>query len=290
MLPSPQSSPPSIVDDHAHYTTDDDDDMFQAIPRDSSFVLTVDTPPRGETAAIVSKFRQTRDSGISLSDDDMSMDSSTSAENLMPQASTSVSSIYSDGDDERLVTPGIAPAASSGWPQTRVYGAEDEHGSVDMDAFILRTLTSNSKAPTETKRAPNTPVKKVKTSYLSGDRPWQSAVAHRVGRGIDWEVKTTKVPRKSLPAVFPPTGRKHGKATFDPSTDSEDEPEDSPSIRREKYAGLGMGLPTLGERAPPSLPKPRWLSRRSSSGAFSSGSESVLGTPTRHPNKGNCAS
>ncbi len=286
MLPSPQSSPSTRGDHDTVHEDTDDDDMFHAVPHDSSFVLTIDTPSPREKATITSKFKQARDSGISLSDDDMSMDSTASAENLMPQASTSVSSIYSDGDDDGLVTPGVLPSPTSGWPQARVYGRDDDTGGVDMDAFILRTLTTTTKGPNEVKKAPNTPVKKVKTSYLSGDRPWQSAVAHRVGRGIDWEVKTAKAPRKSMPAVFSLSGRKHGKSPFDPSTDSEDE-QDSPSTRKERYAGLGLGRPVQpasSEFMPPTLPQPRWLTRRSSSGNFSSGSDSfsTLGTPTRN--------
>ncbi|KAF9051208.1 hypothetical protein BDZ89DRAFT_1057063 [Hymenopellis radicata] len=287
MLPSPQSSPSTRDDQDTAHEDTDDDDMFHAVPPDSSFVLTIDTPSPREKATITSKFKQARDSGVGLSDDDMSMDSTASAENLMPQASTSVSSIYSDGDDEGLVTPGVLPSTASGWPQARVYGRDDDTGGgVDMDAFILRTLTTTTKGPNEVKKAPNTPVKKVKTSYLSGDRPWQSAVAHRVGRGIDWEVKAAKAPRKSMPAVFSLSGRKHGKSPFDPSTDSEDE-QDSPSTRKERYAGLGLGRPVQPdslEFMPPTLPKPRWLTRRSSSGNFSSGSDSMstIGTPTRN--------
>ncbi|KIY66867.1 hypothetical protein CYLTODRAFT_398044 [Cylindrobasidium torrendii FP15055 ss-10] len=290
MLSSPQSSPPSARAEQAHDGTDDDDDMFSdPLPSDPHFKLTLDTPPpRTSNTTISSKFNPLRDSGISLSDDDMSMDSSHSAEHLMPQPSTSVSSICSDADEDGLVTPGVAPSSFSGWPQARVAG-EEQIGGVDGDVneFIIRTLTTTSKVPAEPKRAPGTPVKKVKTSYLSGVRPWQSAVAHHASRDVDWEVQGNKMPRKSLPLdFFSPIKKLNGKSPFDTATDSEDDGEDSPSRRKEKYSGLGLGRP----RPPISkaqISRPRPLTRRSSSGAFSNHSEiSPLGTPTRSPLKG----
>ncbi|KAF7315533.1 hypothetical protein MIND_00068600 [Mycena indigotica] len=80
-------------------------------------------------------------------------------------------------------------------------------------------------------------------------------------------------PRKSLPAAFPALGRNPSQPTQDIGTDSEGEDE-SPSGHRDKYVGLGLGRP---------IARTRWLSRRSSSGAFSSGSDtnSLTGTPTR---------
>ncbi|KAK0239039.1 hypothetical protein EDD85DRAFT_936207 [Armillaria nabsnona] len=291
ILPSPQSSPTSHNIRETHYdSTDEEDDMLCEGPRDSSFLLNIDTPsPRHNDTVIPSKFKPNRDSGVVVSDDELSMNSSASSDHV-PQASTSLSSIFSD-DEHGLLTPGLLPAASAGWPG--VYEADDHHDDDnqqrgDVDAFIKRTLAAPSKASSEVKKVPNTPVKKVKTSYLSGDRPWQSAVTHRVGLGIDWEMKQAKVPRKSLPLGFPPAGRKHGKSVLDPSTDSEDDPEDSPSTRKEKerYSGLGIGRPSLPTPKEdfPIVPKSRWLSRRTSSGTFSSGSDSMsmIGTPTRN--------
>jgi mitosis inhibitor protein kinase SWE1 len=65
------------------------------------------------------------------------------------------------------------------------------------------------------------------------------------------------------------------------TTDSEDEQE-SPTTIREKYANLGLGLPS-GKNAISGIPRSRWLMRRSSSGAFSSDSDSasLANTPTR---------
>ncbi|KAK0202737.1 hypothetical protein DFS33DRAFT_1436723 [Desarmillaria ectypa] len=286
ILPSPQSFPTSHNIRETHYdSTDDDDDMLCEGPRDSSFLLSIDTPsPRHTDTVIPSKFKPNRDSGVVVSDDEVSMNSSASGDHV-PQASTSVSSIFSD-DEHGLLTPGLCPPALDGWPG--VYEADDNQQGSDVDAFIKRTLAAPSKTPYEVKKVPNTPVKKVKTSYLSGDRPWQSAVAHRVGLGIDWEIKQAKVPRKSLPLGFPPAGRKHRKSFLDPSTDSEDDPEDSPSTRKEKerYDSLGIGRPSLPTPKEdfPAVPKSRWLSRRTSSGTFSSGSDSMsmIGTPTRN--------
>ncbi|KAJ7178336.1 hypothetical protein C8R43DRAFT_973022 [Mycena crocata] len=269
--PSPRSSPPCIPNE---LDDDDEQDMFFGATRpDSSFSfsVTAGTPsPRTKKAdAAIAKKYSLRDSGVALSEDD------DDADHLMPRASTSVSSIYSD---EGLVTPGIEPEVGSGWPSVVVGEDGALEGGVDVDAFIRRTLAAGSKASAPARKAPGTPVKRVKTSYLTSERPWQSAVAHKVGLpGFSWEPKNGKAPRKSLPAVFPALGRKHGKAPLDPSTDSEGD-DDSPSGRRDKYVGLGLGRPGKG-----GIARTRWLTRRSSSGAFSSGSDtaSLAGTPTR---------
>ncbi|KAJ7076348.1 hypothetical protein B0H15DRAFT_864230 [Mycena belliarum] len=277
MTPSPRSSPPLIPSEP---DDDDEQDMFfgGASHPDSSFSFNVDsgTPsPRTKKAgAGIAKKFNSRDSGVALSEDDEDGD------HLMPGASTSVSSIFSD---EGLCTPGLEPEAGSGWPSVVVGEISAFEGGLNVDAFIQRTLATASKSTgpsaQQVKKAPGTPVKRVKTSYLAGDRPWQSAVAHKVGLpGFSWEPKQGKAPRKSLPAVFPALRRRHGKAPLDPTTDSEGEDE-SPSGRRDKYVGLGLGRPGKGGVAG----RARWLTRRSSSGAFSSGSDtaSLAGTPTR---------
>src|SRR6266849_3664157 len=83
---------------------------------------------------------------------------------VMPRASTSVSSIYSDVDQE-LVTPGFGPCTGSGWPDAVIVrgsgfddaahrgeggirvGMDGGGGSDDADvgAVILRTLTAATK-------------------------------------------------------------------------------------------------------------------------------------------------
>lgn len=262
---SPQSSPISI----AQPDTDEDEDMlFNPISHDSSFSfsLTGSPSPRTTRTPLIAKKYKPRDSGVVVSDDDDIFMSE------VPQASTSVSSIYSDGDG--LVTPGVIPYSTAQWPfAPSIAGVDMDMAHADsVDVFIRRTLDAAATAPEDTKRIPGTPVKKVKTTA----RPWQSAVAQKVG--IDWEGKKKgKLPRISLPAVLLPTGRKGGKALSDPSTDSEDEPDDSPSNR--KYPGVGLGLPGFS-----GFPRHPWLSRRSSSGALSSGSDSmssIIGTPSR---------
>ncbi|KAJ7780513.1 hypothetical protein DFH07DRAFT_432404 [Mycena maculata] len=273
--PSPRSSPPCIPSELDDDDDDDQDMFFGAVQPDNSFnfSVTAGTPsPRTKKpdAALAKKY-SLRDSGVVLSEDDDDMD------HLMPRASTSVSSIYSD---DGLVTPGVEPEVGSGWPSVVV----GDEGKDDVDSFIRRALAAGAKGtgPGAQKKAPGTPVKRVKTSYLTGDRPWQSAVAHKVGLpGFSWDPKAGvggKAPRKSMPAVFPALGgRKHARAPLDPTTDSEGEDE-SPSGRRDKYVGLGLGRPGKGGFA-----RTRWLTRRSSSGAFSSGSDSasLAGTPTR---------
>ncbi|KAJ7072194.1 kinase-like domain-containing protein [Mycena amicta] len=253
---SPGSSPSCVP------TADDEDqDMFfgASLP-DPSFSFLAPSPRPRRPAATIPKKYNLRDSGVVLSEDE---------DHPMPQASTSVSSICSD---DGLVTPGVEPEAGSGWPAVFTGDTDCE---MDVDNFIQRTLAVGAKttAATQAKKAPGTPVKRVKTSYLVGDRPWQSAVAHKVGLpGFGLDSKKGK-PRKSLPAVFPALGRKANKPTPDIATDSEGEDE-SPSGHRDRYVGLGLGRP---------IARTRWLSRRSSSGAFSSGSDttSLAGTPTR---------
>ncbi|KAF7376269.1 hypothetical protein MSAN_00042300 [Mycena sanguinolenta] len=262
VTPSPRSSPMQAPTD-----PDDDDEeqnlFFSGLPprTDSlafSFNVTANTPsPRVKKpdAALPKKHNlRPRDSGVVLSEDDDDADFLG-----VPCASTSVNSIYSDSD-EGLVTPGVEPEAGSGWPS--VVGGEGDafENGVNVDAFIQRTLAAGAKATTaQAKKAPGTPVKKVKTSYLLGgpERPWQSAVAHKVGLpDFTWDKDGKHTgghggkPRKSLPAVFPDLHaqpRKHGKAPLDPTTDSEGE-DDSPSGRRggDKYLGLGLGRPGPG--------------------------------------------
>ncbi|CAK5281595.1 unnamed protein product [Mycena citricolor] len=260
--PSPHSSPPCIPTD----IEDDDQDMFFNAPHPETsftFSVTANTPsPRNKKPVTIPKKCNMRDSGVALSDEEM--------EQMMPRASTSVNSINSD---EMLVTPGLEPELGSGWPT--IFGNENAlDGGVDVEGFFRRIATAKSKNSTQTKKAPGTPVKRVKTSYIGAERPWQSAVAHKVGLpGFSLEPKPGKAPRKSLPAVFPALGRKQGKAAVDLNSDSDGE-EESPSSRRDKYVGVGLGRP---------LARTRWLTRRSSSGAFSSGSDSasIAGTPTR---------
>ncbi|KAG6873414.1 hypothetical protein C0995_015839 [Termitomyces sp. Mi166 len=280
--PSPKSSPPATGFQQSRGQDDDEDMFFGGGPHDSSFVFSVTegTPsPRSKKtkrSTLQSKYKP-RDSGIALDDE---YEGGTDFLNVMPGTSTSVGSIHSDIEDS-LVTPGTGPEGESGWPSVFVTGTDDAtvREGLDVDAFIMRTLAAASKNPEGKKKVPGTPVKKVKKAYLpAGQRAWQSAVAVKVGPRVDFEPKKGNGPRKSLPAKLP--------LNFD--TDSEDD-DDSPG-KRENYAGLGIGRPsasTLYDGNPQTL-RTRWLMRRSSSGAFSSGSESMSssGTPTRPKNKG----
>ncbi|KAF8555319.1 hypothetical protein OG21DRAFT_1521869 [Imleria badia] len=291
-IPSPDSSPLSLP----HGGHDDEDDMFFepcGLP-ETSFVFNVTegTPsPRSKGKKgkdmLPLKYKP-RDSGVALSDDEDSAGTSLCA---IPHTSTSASSLNSDiGDD--LITPGIMPGLDSGWPAFVVSGSDDDFGTkdgVDVDAFILRTLAAGGKpSAEESKKPPGTPVKKLKNAYLGGNRPWQSAVATKVGfnfGGLDLRaapgVKMKNGPRKSLPAAFPPLGSKKGADLQ--GSDEDDDEENSPSTRKEasKYEGLGLGHPPMSCGPAGPVEQTRWLMRRRSSGAFSSGSETSLATPTR---------
>jgi mitosis inhibitor protein kinase SWE1 len=292
--PSPRSSPCHVEDGFRHRDTDmeTDEDMFFA--PDSSFILNVTsgTPSPQSKTALPIKFKHRNSLLVSDEDDMLSTGSSAAGDLLqaMPKASTSVTSIFSD---DGLLTPGAAPEGYSDWPTTAIYddAGDNQHpygltseAGVDVDAFIIKTLAAASKGPhLLPKRIPGTPVKKGRMSYFGNERPWQSAVASKVSIRDDCNF-AKKVPRKSLPAAFPPIGTKSTKLTCDQATDSEDDQE-SPIMRREKYATLGLGQPPVptGKNIVSGIPRSRWLMRRSSSGAFSSGSDSVslANTPTR---------
>ncbi|TFK73885.1 hypothetical protein BDN72DRAFT_893607 [Pluteus cervinus] len=306
---SPFSSPVPLPCGHSRNLSDDDEQdlFFGSGPREPSFIfnLTKGTPsPRPKMVnrlSLPTKYKP-RDSGISLSDEeDVNMVEDTRPPNrltVMPRASTSVNSILSDAEDG-LITPGVASDHNSSWPgNIFVRNADDRHdfeselgndGYVDVDAFIVRTLAAPPKtSQAGPKKAPGTPVKSRKLGLSA--RPWQSAVANKVGLA-DWDTNTKKgkVPRKSLPAAFPPLNRKPAKPLLDSLTDSEGE-EDSPSGRRDKYLGLGLGRPPAPARegSASAVQRTRWLMRRSSSGAFSNGSDpaSMNATPTRTKGKG----
>ncbi|KAI0790739.1 hypothetical protein C8Q75DRAFT_806130 [Abortiporus biennis] len=341
---SPAKHPPTPYNDD-----DEADIFFGSGPGDSSFAfsLTGDTPSpqkkqRTESEEMLPKKFNPRDSGVVLDESDHSGSEDIFFLSTLPKASTSVSTMGSGSDSDALITPGIAPSASSGWPSVGVVSLDDDFpidpsfgsrvgGMTDidrsMDAFITRTLTANSRASNksssygaEGKRPPGTPVKKIKTSHLM-ERPWQSAVASKIGfpefdelaRGGGAGGKPKGKPRKSLPAAFPVLGKGRdrsrkdainflaggagsggaGRGSLDMDGDGDDD-EASPTMRREvKYDGLGLGRPSI----PPPSPFVRpggansdakggktWLMRRSSSGAFSSGSETCTSgsaTPTR---------
>ena len=217
-------------------SSDDELDLFfKGGSADSSFAISLQkmgTPSpkkkqkRESLEPLPKKFRP-RDSGVVLSDSDDDLDLPLDVGKnfimaAMPRASTSVSTVASD--DNGLITPGTGPSPESGWPN--VVNLDDDHltsQSTDMgvsrsvDAFILKTLAAGGSVPSrneaEPKRVPGTPVKKVKTAHLVGgvQRPWQSAVAHKIGfkdfdDGSVGHGKGKARPRPSLPAAFPGLG------------------------------------------------------------------------------------
>lgn len=202
----------------------------------------------------------------------------------------------SSGSDDSIVTPCVDWNAGPRWPQPFVQDPDD---GVDVDDFILRTLAEAAKGPApSTKKAPGTPVKKVRTLGL--DRPWQTAAVDKIGLKDGCEASRNG-PRKSLPAAFPGlnTSKRQGKSLLEQCSDSEGE-EESPSGRKTgkcARTSLGLGHPpppaggsTVKGNAPLFLQRSRWLSRRTSSGQFStisnsSDSSSAANTPTR--GKGN---
>ncbi|KAH9855156.1 hypothetical protein C2E23DRAFT_814673 [Lenzites betulinus] len=315
---------------------DEADLFFTSGPADSSFAISLQnggTPSpkkkqKRETLDPLPKKFRPRDSGVVLDDSDGELDIPLGDGNdflmaAMPRSSTSVSTMGSLSDDHELVTPGVGPSMASGWPTVNIATQDDDgltgsFGSQmgtgrSVDAFILKTLAAGASVSTrgdaEPKRVPGTPVKKVKTAHLVGgvQRPWQSAVAHKIGFK-DFDDGSTAggagkgkgKPRKSLPAAFPGLGRmkeaksvrKEQQSMGPPGGDVDidaDEAE-SPTVRKDgKYDGLGLGRPTstLPPFARPTgdgrVGRASWLMRRSSSGAFSSSSDasSVNATPTR---------
>jgi mitosis inhibitor protein kinase SWE1 len=286
---------------------------------DHSFSFSFDSPNKlGRRISLPSKYQdRAEDSGVVLSDDEHGLgileNRRQSIRSTVPSASTSVSTIQtqsSGGEDifaSGFVTP-LDPHPRSGWPV--VVGIASDDDEVDdrstasrdsqvVDEFIMKALVSGAKV-TEPKKAPGTPTKKTKT-FIGAKRPWQSAVAQKIGlKGFgddaDDKGKTAKkkVPRKSMPAKL--SMHLHSKEKSRVS-DDEDEEEDelSPSSHKtgmNLYTGLGLGRPS-GVKPRQSNPsqssigsvagRAKWLMRRSSSGAFSfsSGSDtaSSAGTP-----------
>lgn len=275
--PSPGMSPDKASRDNSM----DDEDMFFA-SEGSSFVLNViGNTPSPPKVALPKKFEPSDSAG---KEDELLFLIS------LPRDSNSVSSLSDDG----LVTPMCGPGQASGWPIAPriVAGVGPSEQGVDIDEFVQKTLADASKISNMPKKAPGTPVKKARVSYFGHERPWQSAVASKVG--IKDEVEFKMAPRKSLPAVFPSRANK-SSIDWQP-TDTEDDEEYSPSTRRDRYSGLGLGQPHVTQFPRPevSLMRSRWpnLVRRSSSGAFSSGSDSasLVNTPTRAKGTGdaNC--
>ena len=293
---TPSKSPPfNPLPNYSEEDTDIDD--FFSGPSDSSFAFTVidSTPsrPRNPITFLPKKYKP-RDSAVLFESDDDRIPS-------MPGASSSLSTINS-GDG--LVTP-VYPSQVSGWPSRDgpivagldidFFGRDlDAFSRSEADAFIMRLLTGDTKPPhgkeDGTKRMPDTPVKKVKTTHFAVERPWQSAFTRKIGseefdylapppgRGGGKKTGPSKKPRKSLPAAFP---------TLSGGGDA-----DSPTERKDtKYAGLGLGRPRESFKNATSMTgRTNWLMRRSSSGAFSnvsSGSDnSATATPTRPKDRG----
>ena len=307
-------------------TEEEEEELFFSSPSHSgslSFGIGRDaaSPTKKQRTESVEKLQtkfRPRDSGIVVygedSDDDFHYNSASAQlltmSALRPSGSFNSIQSESDGTDgEALITPGVGPGPDSGWPIIGIVNHEDGSSDYDgtgpnagVDAFILRTLAGGSKAaapvPGEPQRIPGTPVKKVRTSHLM-ERPWQSAVASKIGfpefdapregGGKDKKVK----PRKSLPAAFPAltTGRVRKDAMAGSALHEDDDEEASPTLRKDpKYGSIGLGRPSAGPfPRTDSKSRARWLMRRSSSGAFSSGSETTTSrnaTPTRLPAKG----
>ena len=293
---TPSKSPPfNPLPNYSEEDTDIDD--FFSGPSDSSFAFTIiESPPsrpRNPTNFLPKKYKP-RDSAVLLESDDDRIPS-------MPGASSSLSTINS-GDG--LVTP-VYPSQASGWPSRDgplVAGLDndffvrdpDTRSRSEAEAFITRLLTGDTKPAhgkeDGTKRMPDTPVKKMKTTRFAVERPWQSAFTRKIGseefdylapppgRGGGKKTGPGKKPRKSLPAAFPTPSGGAGA--------------DSPTERKDtKYSGLGLGRPReKSKNATPVTGRTHWLMRRSSSGAFSgvsSGSDnSATATPTRPKDKG----
>ncbi|KIK74690.1 hypothetical protein PAXRUDRAFT_19624 [Paxillus rubicundulus Ve08.2h10] len=171
-MPSPDSSPTSLPHG-SHDVMDDEDDMFfePCEPPETSFVFSVTegTPsPRSKKVQemLPSKYKP-RDSGVAFSDDEDTSNSGGNFLSAMPRTSTSASSLNSDAGDD-LVTPGVVPGANSDWPTAVILSGLDDSGrnfhrtnddGVDVDVFILQTLTTSSEPSAEDSKKPPTPLK-----------------------------------------------------------------------------------------------------------------------------------
>jgi mitosis inhibitor protein kinase SWE1 len=307
---SPNRSAPALMDE--------DEEMFFTGPSSSfTFDPSLLSSPRSPPSGLPKKFKP-RDSGVCLSTSDEEglrfavAGEELSADSRVPSASTSISTAASSGSEfAALVTPLFGPSHTSGWPAIHPPMGDDLNSAEGgLSAHVLRALHQPSKPsagapPVDVgagKRAPGTPVKKVKTAFVT--RPWQSAfMPGKVGLPFmdggggepKENEKTKKKPRQSMPAVFPGAQTTVGKSkrmiltrtesiasTVDGESESDSE-NASPSAQRDvKYTGLGLGRPAGA------VQRAKWLLRRSSSGQFESGSESTgsAGTPTKLAQKG----
>jgi len=266
-LPSPPGTSPLADGPPRRYSMDvdmDDEEMFFS-GNDTSF--------EGKMEALIPALGKTR---VMLPTKYKEDDATPS--NFL---NTSTSSSGNTASDDDLVTPHTTGTSlASVWP-TPSHDFEEFpsfHNEDEIDAFIRKTLAESSRGGHgQQKRPPGTPVKKARLAFIGNDRPWQSAVASKIG--VKENCDFGKAGRKSLPAVF---AEWSGKKAFD--TDTEDD-EQSPSVRRDRekpaYHHLGIGQPA-------GVTRNRWIARRSSSGAFSSGSESpsLANTPTRAKGEG----
>lgn len=289
------------------------DAFFSSPPEKSLGYIVTDTPSKKSRTEVLEKLPvkfRARDSGIALDADSSDDETRPGLVASSAQASSSLSSIYSESDGEALITPGFGPGPESGWPVgiVRLHDGPLHADIVDessVDAFIYRTLTAQAKptaaCPGEPQRVPGTPVKRFKTSHLI-NRPWQSAVSSKVGlpefdppQEGDVSDKRAK-PRKSLPAAFflnatakEPRTRKD--ALNFASTEPDDDEEASPSTRKQAPLVKRPPVPLFHETKSKTA---SWLMGRSSSGTYSSGgsdaSLSQNATPTRRDPLGKCTS
>lgn len=292
------------------------DAFFSSPPEKSfSFDVTESTPSPSKSRLqfiekLPVKFRA-RDSGIALDADSSDDDGRPGLLSSSAQGSGSLSSIYSESDGEALVTPGFGPGPESGWPSVDIVNLDDElsvHGELGpdagVDAFILRTLTAQSKSsvpiPGEPQRVPGTPVKRFKTTHLI-NRPWQSAVTSKIGlpefdpppQEVDGSHNDKRgKPRKSLPAAFfVPATAKETRTRKDALNfghlGADEDDEASPSTRKQVKYIKRPPVPLFANKdgSEPATKPPSWMMRKTSSGAVSSGGSdttiSQAGTPTR---------
>ncbi|TDL25934.1 hypothetical protein BD410DRAFT_783928 [Rickenella mellea] len=295
-----------------------------------SFSLTEGSPPSrvpSRTSSprghIPKKYKKPRDSGVALSDDEgeqkePSFDflrpdahvyrasegaSYGAPETMHTRSSTSPSTSFSSSQstlfEEGLVTPSFAHGK---WPSA------PETEEVDVDAFIVKTLTEGTKDALVGKRVPGTPQKRTKTKEFLGvapQRPWASAVSSKTvhlpmfgekmsAPQFDAKEKSThNKPRKSCPSDMRfPSAESQPDSVKSTGAGSSSESESSPSnirastSRGRTYGDVGLGRPSHLSRLSAVDGRAQLLMRRSSSGAFSASSDissegSSAGTPTR---------
>ena len=94
--------------------------------------------------------------------------------------------------DIPMVTPGVEPSTTSGWPGVPIMttsSESDDEGDLDMDSFLFATMHAKQSGrasmpnPLGKPNMPDTPVKHAGRASMPAQRPWQTVAKSAVTHG-----------------------------------------------------------------------------------------------------------